>query len=259
MTGELGGRTALVTGGGSGIGREAAIALAAEGAAIVVADLDAAAAEETVQAIERKGGQALAVVTDVTSQASVEATHAAAVERFGAVDILVTSAGGNDRGEAGYEVGEIDLERWHAIMRLNLEGTLLCCRAAVPMMKARGWGRIVTIGSAAGYRLEPGGGAYAVSKAAIAALTKVLAKEVGPYGVTANMVVPFFTDTPMLRRRLPTEAAMKEKLNSPLLQTPMNVVLEARDQAAAILYLCRESGRYVTGQSLHVNGGAYMP
>lgn len=256
---ELAGRTALITGGGSGIGREAAFSLAAEGAAIVVADLDPTAAEETVAAVRRRGGDALGVATDVTSQSSVEAAHAKAVERFGAVDILVTSAGANDRGTGGYEIGEIDMERWRAIMRLNLEGSLLCCRAAVPMMKARRWGRIVTVGSTAGYRLEPGGGGYAMAKAALAAMTKMLAKEVGPFGVTANMVVPFFTDTPMLRRRLPTEAAMKQALASPLLQTPMDVVLEAKDQAAAILYFCRESGRYVTGQSLHVNGGAYMP
>ncbi|ATE66410.1 NAD(P)-dependent oxidoreductase [Rhizorhabdus dicambivorans] len=256
---ELAGRTALVVGGGSGIGRASALALARHGAAIAVADLDLAAAAAVAAEIEATGASACALPVDVTDLASVEEAHRTAMTRLGPVDILINSAGANERGNSGHAVAEIDLERWDAILRLNLYGTLHCCRVAARSMIGRGWGRIVNIGSAAGYRLEAGGGAYAVSKAAIPALTKILAKEVGRHGVTANVVVPFFTDTPMLRRRFPDRQSMDAALQSGALASPMGVVLDAEDQAAAVLYLCLESGRYVTGQSIHVNGGSWMP
>jgi NAD(P)-dependent dehydrogenase (short-subunit alcohol dehydrogenase family) len=259
MAQELQNRVAFITGGASGIGHATALALAAEGAAIAVADINGEVAKAVAAEVKALGVNAVAVVVDVTDLAAVEAAFDSVGKALGAVDILVNSAGHNDRGQGRNTIAELDLARWDAIMRLNLYGTLYCCRVAVKSMMARRWGRIVNIGSAAGYRLDAGGGAYAVSKAALPALTKILAKEVAAYGVTVNAVAPFFTDTPMLRKRFATREDMQQAIETGPVTNPMHSVLEARDQADAVLYLCKESGRYVTGQTLHVNGGSYMP
>jgi NAD(P)-dependent dehydrogenase (short-subunit alcohol dehydrogenase family) len=256
---ELQGRGALITGGGSGIGRGAALALAGAGAAVAVADLDPQAAAETVALVEREGGRAVAIAMDVTDPASVDQGFAIARQVLGAVDILVNSAGGNEHSPGGNATLAMDLDSWDRVIRLNLYGSLYTSRAAAAAMVERRWGRIVIVGSAAGYRLGAGGGAYAVSKAAVAAFAKILAREVGPHNVTVNSVAPFFVDTPMLRRQFPTEDAMAKVMKEGPLANPMGVVLQVEDQVAAILYLCQESGRYVTGQALHVNGGAIMP
>jgi 2-hydroxycyclohexanecarboxyl-CoA dehydrogenase len=256
---ELQGRVALITGGGSGIGRGAAVALAQAGAAVAVADIDRAAAAETVHMVGAAGGQALAIAMDVTDPASVEHGFADAARALGPVDILINSAGGNEHAPAGNTVARMDLASWDRLIRLNLNGALYTSRVASAGMVERGWGRIVFIGSASGYRLSPGGGAYAVSKAALAAFTTILAREVAEHNVTVNSVAPFFVYTPMLRRQIPSEEAMAKTMREGPLSNPMRVVLQVEDQVAAILYLCKASGRYVTGQALHVNGGAIMP
>jgi 2-hydroxycyclohexanecarboxyl-CoA dehydrogenase len=255
---ELRGRVALITGGGSGIGRGAAIGLARVGAAIAVADIDAEAAAETVRQVEAGGGRAVAVGMDVTDLASVESGFDSAARALGPVDILVNSAGGNEHSPDGNTTLAMDMASWDRVIRLNLNGTLNTCRVATAGMVARGWGRIVIIGSAAGYRLAGGGGAYAVAKAGVAAFTKILAREMAEHNVTVNSVVPFFVDTPMLRRQIPTEEAMAKTMQEGPLANPMRVVLQVEDQVGAILYLCLASGRFVTGQAIHVNGGAIM-
>jgi 2-hydroxycyclohexanecarboxyl-CoA dehydrogenase len=257
-SGDLLGRTALVTGGGSGIGRGAAVALAREGASIAVADIDEAAAAETVRMVEALGSKAAAVMMNVTDLASVEGGFAAARDMLGPVDILVNSAGGNEHSPSGNSTLQMDLASWDRVIRLNLYGALHTCRVAAAGMVERRWGRIVIVGSAAGYRLSAGGGAYAVSKAAVAAFTKILAREVAEHHVTVNSIAPFFVDTPMLRRQFPTDQAMERVMLEGPLANPMHVVLQVEDQVGAVLYLCRESGRFVTGQALHVNGGAIM-
>jgi 2-hydroxycyclohexanecarboxyl-CoA dehydrogenase len=217
------------------------------------------AACRTANEITAEGGRALAVEMDVTDIASVTAGFGAAEAALGVVDILVHSAGGNERSPGGDTVANMDLAVWDRVIRLNLYGTVHACHAAAPGMVARGWGRIIIVGSAAGYRLAAGGGAYAVAKAGIAAFTKILAREVAASHVTVNSIVPFFVDTPMLRRQFPDDAALEAEMNTGKLANPMHVVLQVEDQVEAILYLCRASGRYVTGQALHVNGGSIMP
>lgn len=257
--GGLAGRVALVTGAGSGIGRGAALALAGLGVAVAVCDVSNEAACRTAGEMTAEGGRALAVAMDVTDIASVTAGFAAAVAALGDADILVHSAGGNERSPGGDTVANMDLAVWDRIIRLNLYGAVHACRVAAPGMVARGWGRIIIVGSASGYRLAAGGGAYAVAKAGIGAFTKILAREVAASQVTVNSIVPFFVDTPMLRRQFPDDAALAAEMQTGKLANPMHVVLQVEDQVEAILYLCRASGRYVTGQALHVDGGSIMP
>jgi NAD(P)-dependent dehydrogenase (short-subunit alcohol dehydrogenase family) len=253
------GRVALITGGGSGIGQGAAMALAGEGAAIAVADINPEAAAETTRRLHAAGARAVAVTMDVTDIASVETGFLAAVQALGPVDILVCSAGRNEHSPAGNTILNMDLESWNRLINLNLNGTVYTCRVAAAGMVARHWGRIIMIGSAAGYRLGPGGGGYAVAKAATAAFTKILARELAESHVTVNAVIPFFVDTPMLRRQFPSDAQLTAQMAEGPLANPMHVVLQVQDQVEAILYLCKESGRYITGQALHINGGSFMP
>jgi NAD(P)-dependent dehydrogenase (short-subunit alcohol dehydrogenase family) len=259
QTQNLAGRVALITGGGSGIGQGAALALAREGAAIAVADINPQAAAETTRCLHAENARAVAITMDVTDITSVEAGFAAAAQTLGPVDILVCSAGGNEHPPAGNTILNMNLDSWNRLINLNLNGTVYTCRTAAAAMVPRGWGRIVIIGSASGYRLASGGGAYAVAKAATAAFTKILAREVAAAQVTVNAVIPFFVDTPMLRKQFPSDAQLTAQMADGPLANPMHVVLQVQDQVEAILYLCKDSGRYVTGQALHINGGSFMP
>ena len=253
----LAGRVALVTGGGSGIGQGAAFALAKEGAAIAVADINPEAAAATTRHLLAENARAVAIAMDVTDIANVEAGFAAATQALGPVDILVCSAGGNEHAPAGNTIMNMQLDSWNRVINLNLNGTVYSCRTAAAMV-ARRWGRIVIIGSTSGFRLSSGGG-YAVAKAATSAFTKILAREVAESHVTVNAVIPFFVDTPMLRKQFPSDAQLAAQMADGPLANPMHVVLQVQDQVEAILYLCKESGRYITGQALHVNGGSFMP
>lgn len=256
---DLAGRVALVTGaGGGGIGRATALALAGAGAAVAAADVDTPGAAETARLIEAAGGRAIALEMDVTDVAAVEAGVRRCAEELGPALVLVNVAGGQGGG-GGQPISRMDLDGFDRTMRLNLYGPLHCCRAALPAMIQARWGRIVNIGSATAYRCWPGAGAYAIAKSAVPTLTKLIAKENGHRGITANCVVPAVTDTPGTRRMY--DDAGFEAVVGPggLLENPMHTVLKPADLAAAVLYLCCESGRFVTGQTLHVNAGAIMP
>ena len=255
----LTGRVALITGGGSGIGQGAALALGRAGAAIAVTDIDPQAAAQTTRRLLGENLRALAIPMDVTDIASVESGFAKAAQDLGPVDILVCSAGGNEHNTAGNAILNMDLESWNRLINLNLNGTVYSCRTAAAGMVQRQWGRIVIIGSTSGFRLSSGGGGYAIAKAASAAFTKLLAREVAASNVTVNTVIPIFVDTPMLRKQFPSDQALNAQMQEGPLANPMHVVLQVEDQVAAILYLCKDSGRYITGQALHINGGSFMP
>ena len=255
----LTGRVALITGGGSGIGQGAAFALARHGAAIALADINPQATAETTRRLHDENARAVGITMDVTDIANVESGFAAAVQSLGPVDILVCSAGSNEHSPAGNTILNMNLDSWNRLINLNLNGTVHACRAAAAGMVARRWGRIVIIGSTSGFRLSSGGGGYAVAKAATSAFTKILAREVAESHVTVNAVIPFFVDTPMLRKQFPSDEELAAQMRDGPLANPMHVVLQVQDQVEAILYLCKDSGRYVTGQALHVNGGSFMP
>jgi NAD(P)-dependent dehydrogenase (short-subunit alcohol dehydrogenase family) len=242
----LDGRVALVTGGASGIGLAAGRALADEGARVVLADLigNAAAAE-----LERQhGGAVHGVVADVSVPAQARGVVAAAVERFGRLDVLVTSAG-------VYETQGLALsdEEWERTLAVNLAGTYHCARAAIDAMAVNGWGRIVTLASSAA---QTGGGAagpaYVASKAAVMGLTRSLAKHAGPMGITVNSVVPGMIETPM------TQRVSVEDRAAAACAVPLRRNGTAADVAAVIVMLASEGLGFVTGSHVNVNGGLVM-
>jgi 3-oxoacyl-[acyl-carrier protein] reductase len=187
----LTGRTAVVTGAGRGLGEAIATRFAAEGAAVMLNDMDAETAARTVAAIERAGGRAAALVGSVTDEAVVRDLVQQAVERFGSLDILVNNAG-ITRDKL---LKDMAVEDWDAVLNLNLRATFLACKHATPHMVAQGWGRVINMSSRAHYG-NKGQVNYAASKAGVIGLTRSLSMELGKFGVTANCIAPGIIATP---------------------------------------------------------------
>lgn len=240
----LRGKVALVTGGASGIGLACARALAAEGARVVVADLNAEAAAEAARGV---GGASVAV--DVTSPDDVRHAVAAAVEAFGALDVLVTCAGIFH----STPLDRLAPEEWDRIQAVNLRGTFLVAQAALDVMIPRRSGRIVTIASLAGQVGGLASGAsYAASKAGVAGLTKSLARFAGPHGITVNTVNPGIIATPMT-------AVLSEEQRAALVErTPLGRVGTAEEVAAVVVFLASDGASYIHGAHVDVNGGLLM-
>ena len=247
------GRTVIVFGAGSSgdgwsNGKAAAVAYGREGASVVCVDLNAAAAEETASIIAGEGGAAEAIAADVTDSASVARAVAAAITRFGAIDVLHNNVGVTHMGGPA-ELSEKDFE---ASVALNLGSVYRTCKAVMrSMMKARR-GRIVNIASVIGATGNAGQANYAAAKAGIIAFSKSLAKEIGSRNVTVNVVAPGFIDTDMTRD-LPEDAK-----NAMLGQIALGRLGEPADIARAVAFLAGPDAGYITGETLHVNGGMYM-
>ncbi len=244
--------TALVTGGGRGIGRAVAEALAAAGAAVVVNYLaDEAAASRTVAGIRASGGRAWAVQADVADPGQVEALFAQAGRHLGdRLDILVNNAGGPGTRRT---VGEMTLEEWRRCLAVNLDGVFLCTRAALPLL-ADGRGRIVNVTSiSARTGGPPGAGHYAAAKGGVSNFTRTCAKELAPRGITVNGVAPGVIDTDLHRR-----GTSAEELAAVTAQVPLERLGTSEEVAAAVVFLCGEEARYITGEILEVNGGLRM-
>ena len=192
---DLSGKVAVVTGGGSGIGLAISRRLAADGAAVAILDRNGASAKETAAGITTGSGTAIGVEADVTDRTGVEAAVAEVVDRLGAPTILVNNAGLQHFGP----FLKIDLETWQRVLDVNLTGTYHCCQVVLPHMLAARWGRIVNISSSSAQGGQPLMTAYVSSKAAVIGLTKALALEFAPKGITVNTIPPGFIDTPMLR------------------------------------------------------------
>ena len=183
----LKGKVAIVTGAGRGIGRAIALVYAQAGAAVGCAARTLAEIEDTVQKIKEHGGQSIAIQTDVTQLESVQHLFAMVVEHFGGLDILVINAGGNyDRRN----VEDSYPPDWQVTLQVNLVGAYYCAQTAIPYLKQRGAGKIITIGSGLGHRGRAGGSAYACSKAGLWMLTRVLAQELWPYNISVNELIP---------------------------------------------------------------------
>jgi 2-hydroxycyclohexanecarboxyl-CoA dehydrogenase len=243
-------RAAFVTGAASGIGRAIATRLAADGLAVAVVDLNLDAAQVVAEEIQAAGGHAIAVRADVSDRDAVAAALAHTTAELAAPLVLVNNAGLDNFGP----FLKISVGTWTKVHDVNLTGTFHCCQLALPAMIEAGWGRIVNISSSSAQGGTPYMGAYVSSKAGMIGLTKALALEFGPNGVTVNTIPPGFIDTPMLRA-----AAAKGFLGGPVEEhekkTPVRRAGTPEDVAAMCSFVIRDEASYITGQVLGVNGG----
>ena len=240
------GRTAIVTGGASGIGREVAEQLAVREAAVVIADANADGAAAVAEALTKGGRRALAIATDVTNPDDVARMIAETVAAFGGVDILVHSAGiGVERPFL-----ETTLEEWRRVVDVDLTGTFVTGQAAAREMVKRGYGRIVNLASTAGLRGSGLRAAYGAAKGGVVILTQVMAVELAERGVTVNALAPGATETDMVRRMHSEDTRRIYRA-----AVPMNRNGEPTEIAAAALFLASEAASYVTGHVLAVDGG----
>jgi 2-hydroxycyclohexanecarboxyl-CoA dehydrogenase len=243
-------RTAIVTGGASGIGLAIAQRLAADGLAVAVLDRDGDAAASAATGITAAGGTAVGLTADVTDRPGIDAAVVEVRESLGAPTVLV-----NNAGLDGFDPFlKITAEKWQRILEVNLTGTFNCCQAVVPDMVAAGWGRIVNISSSSAQSGQPLMTHYVASKAGVIGFTKALALELGPRGITVNTIPPGFIDTPMLRKS-EAKGLLGDGVEHHESLTPVRRVGRPEDIAATCSFLVRDEASYITGQVIGVNGG----
>lgn len=242
------GKVAIVTGGASGIGAAICEALAAEGARIVVADMNGTGAQIRAEQLRHGGANALAQTVDVTDEASVQQMYAAVDQAFGAVDILVNNAGfTRDMRITKMSVGD-----WDAVVDVILKGAFLCTREAVPFFSKQAWGRVINISSRA-HLGNPGQANYSSAKAGIIGFTRAMALECGRHNVTVNAVAPGIINTAAVLN-LPHYAKIQEAAEK---TTPLGRIGTPEDVAGAVAFLASTQAGYITGDVLHVTGGRY--
>lgn len=247
--GLLDGKVGIVTGSGSGIGRATAIRMSAEGASVVVADINLAGAQDTVQSITAAGGKAIAHETDIASEASVKSMVDAAVGSFGRLDVLHNNAANVFVVPNDLDVITTDLETWDATFATNVRGTFLCCKHALPHMLEAG-GAIVNMSSNAGQMGDLLRVAYGVSKAGVESLTRYVATMYGKQGVRCNAVSPGVVATPALVANV-SEVELAMFTDHHL--TPY--IADPTDIAAVVVFLMSNEARFITGQVVNVDGG----
>jgi NAD(P)-dependent dehydrogenase (short-subunit alcohol dehydrogenase family) len=242
-------KVAIVTGAGNGIGLAIAQALSAEGAAIVVAEINQASAERAAAQLAASGAQALAMPTDVADEGAVERMVAAALERFGRVDILINNAG----VVAHKLLIEMDRADWDRQLAVQLTGPFLTSKHVARHMIARGGGgKIVNISSVAALMGRVKGGAHCASKAGLTLLTKVLAMELGAHGITVNAVAPGLVETPAQKEEINLSSEYQQRY---LQELPLGRVGQPSDIAKAALFLASDEADWITGQLYVVDGG----
>lgn len=244
----IGGKVALVTGAGRGIGAETARTMAREGARVVVSDIDLGVAEAVAAEIVAAGAQAIAVRCDVCDEGSVRLMVDAATQAFGSVDILVNNAGFNkDRYLMKMTEGE-----WDSVVDVVLKGAFHCSRAVLPSMMERRWGRIVNIASRAVFG-NPGQTNYSTAKMGLVGFTRALALEQAKYGITVNAVAPGFVETELMRAN-PTYEALRD---TALARIPVGFLGMPGDIASSVAFMASEHARYISGVTLYVTGGRF--
>ena len=251
MTKKLEGKVAIVTGAASGIGAETARRLAQEGATVVVADINLPGAEQQVARITETGATAAAVRVDLGDEQSINDMVAFAVNRFGGLDILDNNAA-DTRLSATRDVGveHTDTQVWDTLMRINLRGTMLACKAAIPRMRARGGGSIINMSSGSGLTGALAPTAYGVSKAGIITLTQYVATQHGKEGIRCNAIAPglIVTDAASSYASGPFGEMMLRHHLTPRLGTPGDI-------ASAVAFLASDEAAFITGQVISVDGG----
>lgn len=251
MSGLLEGKSALVTGGGSGIGRATALAFAREGAWVAVADQTMEAAQRTVAAIEAKDGKAVAIACDVTDDDAVQAMVAAAVDAFGGLDCAFNNAGISpfNVNAQGQKIADIAPEAWARLIDVNLTAVWRCLRHEVAQMRTQGGGVIVNTASILGLVGSPTSSAYVASKHGVVGLTKTAAVDHAEENIRVNAVCPGYIETPM------TEETMRRRGGRIMARIPMQRMGQPEEIAEAVIWLCSERAGYVTGVAWAVDGG----
>jgi 2-hydroxycyclohexanecarboxyl-CoA dehydrogenase len=245
-------RVAVVTGGASGMGEATCHELGRRGHKVAVLDINGHAAQRVSEELRADGVTALAATVDVSDRPAVEEAFAKVRSELGPVHVLVTSAGLFDFAP----FTDITPEAWERLVAVNLTGTFHCCQVAIPDMVEAKWGRIVMISSSSAQRGSPKMAHYAASKGALLSLTKSLAREYGPLGITVNNIPPSAIETPMQHRgqadgHLPPNEQMAASV-------PLGHLGTGDDIAAAVGFLCSEEAGFITGQILGVNGGSVL-
>jgi 3-oxoacyl-[acyl-carrier protein] reductase len=245
----LAGKVALVTGAARNIGRAIAQALAADGAAVVVnANTSKEEAEKTAESIRAAGGKALVHIADVTDPKAVAAMVEAAVKQFGRLDILVNNAA--IRAETPFD--KITLEEWRRVIATILDGAFICTQACMPHLARAGAGAVVNLGGLTAHKGAAGRAHVVAAKSGLAGMTRGLALDLAPHGITVNCVVPGTVDTVRGLPGAPERPAHRQSL------PPVGRRGTSEEIAAAVKFLCGPGARYITGQTLHVSGGGYM-
>ena len=249
----LEGKVALITGGGSGLGRAAALAFAAEGAKIMLADRDARSGEESRAAIARTGAEAGFVQADVAKPEDTEAMVAAAARTFGRLDCALNNAG--VLGPAFTPIVDHPLDEWERVLRINLTGVWLSMKSEIRRMLADGGGVIVNMASVAGLIGTRIGSAYAASKHGVVGITKAAALEYAGSGIRVNAVCPSWVDTPLTE---PVAARYPERAEAMVGRQPTGRLCTAEEVAAAAVWLASDASSFVTGHALPVDGGVVV-
>lgn len=244
------GKVAFITGGGGAIGAEIGLQLSRRGVAVALADMNGPAAEAVAQQIRQAGGKSLGLAVDVTDKVSVEQAVSRTGDDLGVIDILVNCAGIYPHSL----VMEMAEAEWDRVVDIILKGTFLTCHAIVPGMKQRRYGKIVNIGSNHAFKGGAKAAHYSAAKAGVIGFTKSLALEMAPDGINVNTISPGITDTPMPHAVL-SDAFLAERTK----KIPLGRLAMPRDIADAVAFLVSEESRYITGQTLCVNGGDLMP
>ncbi len=247
---QLEGKTALVTGAASGIGRASALALAREGAALCVSDINMEGAQETARLISAAGGQAIARLCDVADKSEVQAMVAAALTAFGKLDAAVNNAGIS--GHFDQRLHQADDETFERVIDVNLRGVWHCMKAELPPMLAQGSGAIVNIASVAGLIGAPKAADYTASKHAVVGITKSAALDYAKSGIRVNAVCPAYTDTAMVQGAIAGNPGMASIMARAI---PMGRLGLAEEIAEAVVWLCSDASSFVTGHALVLDGG----
>jgi 3-oxoacyl-[acyl-carrier protein] reductase len=244
--GRLENKVAIVTGGGRGLGKAYCLRMAEEGAKVVVADILDREAQETVSEIKAKGGTAIAIKADVTSEEDTRRMAGEAVRAFGRIDILVNNAGFY-HGMSRRPFNEISSAEWDKMLAVSAKGTWICCKAVFPQMKKQGKGKIINVSSEAVFAPTKGLIHYTAAKAAVIGITRVLAGELGQYGICANVIAPGVIDTPATRSYV-----NMEKMDAS--SVPMGRFGLPEDVVGSVIFFASDDSDFVSGQTLLVDG-----
>jgi NAD(P)-dependent dehydrogenase (short-subunit alcohol dehydrogenase family) len=247
--GKLNGKVAFVTGAASGIGRATALAFAREGAHVVVADIDQQGTQDTARMIEDLGGQAVALVCDVTRSEDVQTSLTTTVNRFGRLDYAFNNAGAEQRPKLTADISE---EEWDRIITINLRSVFLCLKYEIPLMLQHGGGAIVNTSSGAGIRVFGRGAAYAAAKHGVVGLTKDAALDYAASNIRINAICPGIIDTEMMDR---FTGGTPEERDRVIAQEPIGRMGRPEEIAATVVWLCSNAASFVTGHALVADGG----